>query len=41
VEAAERLLNDKEEYEKMSRAKNPYGDGTAAARIAEILARLA
>ena len=41
VEAAERLLNDKEAYEKMSRAKNPYGDGTAAGQIAEILARLA
>ena len=41
VEATERLLNDKEAYEKMSRAKNPYGDGTAAERIAEILTRLA
>lgn len=27
------LLNDPKEYKKMSQAKNPYGDGQAAARI--------
>ena len=31
------LLNDKSEYEKMSRACNPYGDGHARERIADIL----
>lgn len=31
------LLESKEEYEKMSNAVNPYGDGTAAEQIAEIL----
>lgn len=31
------LLDDKEEYEKMSRASNPYGDGNASKRIADIL----
>ncbi len=32
-----RLLNDGVEYEKMSRASNPYGDGLASKRIADIL----
>lgn len=27
------LLNNKEEYEKMSKAVNPYGDGKACSRI--------
>lgn len=31
------LLNDKNEYEKMSNASNPYGDGNASIRIADIL----
>lgn len=31
------LLEDKEEYEKMSKASNPYGDGFASKRIADIL----
>lgn len=31
------LLEDKAEYEKMSKACNPYGDGHACARIADIL----
>ena len=31
------LLGDREEYEKMSRACNPYGDGHACERIADIL----
>ena len=31
------LLNNKIEYEKMSRASNPYGDGHASERIADIL----
>jgi len=31
------LLENREEYEKMSRASNPYGDGFACSRIADIL----
>lgn len=31
------LLEDKEEYEKMSQANNPYGDGFASKKIADIL----
>jgi len=31
------LLEDKEEYEKMSKASNPNGDGYAYKRIANIL----
>lgn len=31
------LLDDKEEYEKTSKASNPYGDGFASKRIADIL----
>lgn len=34
------LLNDKEEYEKMAKAANPYGDGFACKRIADILESL-
>ena len=32
-----KLLNDKEEYSKMAKAVNPYGDGHACKRIADIL----
>ena len=32
-----RLLSDKDEYEAMSKASNPYGDGHACERIAGIL----
>lgn len=31
------LLDDKKEYKKMSRASNPYGDGLASIKIADIL----
>lgn len=31
------LLEDKAEYEKMSQASNPYGDGSASKRIADVL----
>ena len=34
-----KLLTDKEEYEKMSKASNPYGDGFACKRIADVLVR--
>ena len=36
--AAERLLDDAAFYDKMAHAVNPYGDGKASARIAEIAA---
>ena len=32
-----RLLSDEGEYARMSRASNPYGDGHASERIADIL----
>ena len=35
-----RLLSDRNEYEKMSRASNPYGDGHACERIADVLCRM-
>ena len=31
------LLSDREEYERMSRAENPYGDGFASRRIVDAL----
>ena len=33
------LLTDEEEYHRMSRASNPYGDGEACARIADAILR--
>ena len=33
------LLNDKTEYEKMSKASNPYGDGHASERIVDAIVR--
>ena len=37
VSAVTELLEDEAAYRKMSRAVNPYGDGKAAARIAEVI----
>ena len=37
VENTNRLLADQEEYNRMSRAISPYGDGTAAEKIVQIL----
>lgn len=37
-EALNRLLDDESEYQRMSQASNPYGDGYASVRIADILA---
>lgn len=34
-----RLLSDKEEYDAMSKASNPYGDGHACEKIADVLVR--
>ncbi|MDD4074474.1 MAG: UDP-N-acetylglucosamine 2-epimerase (non-hydrolyzing) [Eubacteriales bacterium] len=38
--ACRQLLDDPEEYARMAKAKNPYGDGHASARIADITERL-
>lgn len=35
--AFKQLLEDKNEYERMAKASNPYGDGLACSRIADIL----
>ncbi len=37
--ACRQLLDDPQEYEIMSKAKNPYGDGHASAKIADIIER--
>lgn len=39
VTETEQLLDDHETYQRMSRAHNPYGDGRAAFRIVEAIAR--
>ena len=38
-EEAKKLLSDLKEYEKMSKASNPYGDGHASERIADAIVR--
>jgi UDP-N-acetylglucosamine 2-epimerase (non-hydrolysing) len=37
LDACERLISDKNHYQKMSEAHNPYGDGHAASRIADVM----
>lgn len=37
VSTVEQLLNDENEYKKMSEAINPYGDGLASKRIVDVL----
>ena len=37
VREAQKLLDDEEEYVKMSKASNPYGDGHASERIVKVL----
>mgnify|MGYP003292274968 CR=1 FL=1 len=37
LKAVVKLLDDKAEYERMSHAKNPYGDGKASERIADAI----
>lgn len=37
VKEVQNLLDDKDEYKKMSEAVNPYGDGLASQRIVEII----
>lgn len=36
----QKLLHNKDEYEKMAKVANPYGDGKASVRIVEILERI-
>ena len=40
VKEAQKLLEDQKEYDKMSKAHNPYGDGKASKRIVEFVKRL-
>jgi UDP-N-acetylglucosamine 2-epimerase (non-hydrolysing) len=40
VSSVRTLLNDKSEYRKMAKRKNPYGDGKASARIRDCLKRI-
>jgi UDP-N-acetylglucosamine 2-epimerase (non-hydrolysing) len=40
VREAVRLLTDSVEYKRMAEALNPYGDGRASERIAQVLARI-
>jgi len=37
IREAQKLLDDKDEYEKMSKAHNPYGDGKACNRIVNFM----
>jgi len=37
VEETVRLLEDRQEYERMARVHNPYGDGRASVRIADAI----
>ena len=37
IQEAQKLLDDEKEYEKMSKAHNPYGDGKACQRIVEFI----
>ena len=39
VQETEILLENREEFERMSRAHNPYGDGHASERIGDALKR--
>jgi len=39
IHETERLLLDAEQYQRMSRLHNPYGDGKAASRIVQLLRR--
>lgn len=37
VQTVQKLLDDRQEYDEMSRTANPFGDGRAAQRIVDIL----
>ena len=40
IKEVEKLLNDKNEYDKMSKANNPYGDGKASQKICDFLRKV-
>lgn len=40
VESARELLHDRRAYEKMAKRRNPYGDGTASARIRDVFKKI-
>lgn len=40
ITSAQNLLNNREDYAKMARLHNPYGDGTAATRIVKFLEQI-
>ncbi|QOY52671.1 non-hydrolyzing UDP-N-acetylglucosamine 2-epimerase [Candidatus Sulfurimonas baltica] len=40
IKEAQKLLDDKQEYEKMSKAHNPYGDGKACEKIINFIRKL-
>ena len=40
VQEAQKLIDCKDEYEKMSKAHNPYGDGNASKRIVDFLKKV-
>lgn len=37
VQTVQKLLDDRQEYDKMARTANPFGDGRAAPRVVDIL----
>jgi UDP-N-acetylglucosamine 2-epimerase (non-hydrolysing) len=40
VESTRKLLHNRRAYEKMSKRRNPYGDGTAASQIRDVLIKI-
>jgi UDP-N-acetylglucosamine 2-epimerase (non-hydrolysing) len=40
IKEAQKLINNQEEYNKMSKAHNPYGDGKACERIVEFMRKV-
>jgi UDP-N-acetylglucosamine 2-epimerase (non-hydrolysing) len=40
IEEVQTLISNKVEYDRMARAVNPFGDGTAARKIAEYLLKV-
>ena len=40
INEVEKLLNNKDEYDKMSKANNPYGDGKASQKICDFLRKV-
>jgi len=40
INEVEKLLNDRNEYDKMSKAHNPYGDGKASQKICDFLRKV-